>query len=172
MATKIKPKMFVAKSNMPGCKKGTIITDGKYPDGTFCIYDCAKEKDFFNVYVPPIPPKFAKDMLVTVKTTGKYPVYNQFNTHKLIKKFNELKVDLTQCKQVHITQVSSGIKYTITEEHLVEITKYIFVDSSGKIQQAIIGQDKAKDEYRVSVKNAHDTKDKAFAYIEKLKKIK
>jgi hypothetical protein len=170
-------KTYRAKQDLPGCKKGRIITsDGvNYfydDDKSKCMYDCAGESRFFEEVRPP---KYPKGTEVILKQVGSYPTCTPTG-EKLRRQFELPAFTIftiegernINSKDRLILKFNENY-YLVSESVVSKPEMYFYVSSSGIVHKCHAGRDEKADKFRKSVGNYHTSKHDANTYMTVLK---
>lgn len=163
-------KQYVLKVNLPGgYKKGDTVSTftRSMPlwdkDQKICIYSPKDEPEFFEIYVPPIPAKFAVGD--TVKPAN---AFAGFKGYGVITKVIPCATHHNKTSYVYDLNIT-GRSHRVSEGNLIKLVPYWFISSTGKVQSDILGRDKDVELFRIATKNYFGTKETADAELAKIK---
>lgn len=164
-----KDKMYVAKVNLPGCKKGQIIIwNGHYYEyknsGGRCQYEVETEPEFFmqikqTIYKNGIkciikPHNFIKSVIKN--SNGDYEILVSDNKLTVV-----IETEILDWSYVHGMYVISynGKLFLINEKKIQPIVTYWFINSTMDPCEIRLGKDAAKDSKRLRLGNYFKTKE-------------
>jgi hypothetical protein len=173
-------KTYAAKIDLPGgCHKGRTITGEKvagkttylYSNGEVCLYDCAKEKLFFEE-IKPLKYKPGTRLVMATQQTVEICSPNGDRHHKTFKlpawtafAVSGERIDRTK---LHVIVTVNGRYYLIPETLLFVPEYYWYINSAGQIHQTISGRDPEADKFRKSINNHQPDHKSAYVYLSEL----
>lgn len=186
-------KQYIAKTNLPGCPKGTIINQDKHAyiydhNKSECMYDCENEPTFFSPFIS-IVFKYKEGLLVSIDkkkdivttsnvegfkngplSSGKKLSIYPSNTLKVVKSIAKYHTLTNKYLKTIVVVLYNGYYLSFDEKDLSEQITYYFINSEGIIHPTILNRDKTKDNRRKSFKNYFETKEEAQIKLDDLKK--
>lgn len=170
-------KLYKAKQNLPSCAKdrNIIESDGKYryaDDNTLCMYDCAKEPNFFAEVKPS---KYEIGKMIILRDQANVACCSESGEKQrqmfTLPAYTEMKIAGEKERHgVTFIIVKNGDRFYLVPEKLIHKPElYFYVSSKGIIHKAYAGRDKKADVFRKSVGNYCHTKYDAEVYVQVLK---
>src|SRR6478735_4908807 len=160
-------KYFGAEANLPfGVKKGDILTykEGNlYKGTTLLLYDPLKEKEYFKE-VNKSNFQIGAECYIK-KAIGKLPSYTKLKVVNIIDEFSIDKSNYVVVKHGNFTE-------KIQEKNLLVYMVYYFINSSGELHSALIGQNEIADDFRKKSNNYFDVKEDAITRLNEIMSIK
>lgn len=153
-------KYFRAEQNLPfDVKKGEIFTykDGKlYKGTTILVYNPLKEKDYFKE-VKKSNFKIGDECYIK-SSIGRLPSNTKLTIINVIDEFSIDKSNTLIVKYGNLTE-------RVQEKNLFSYKVYYFINSSGDLHSALIGQNEKVDDFRRKSNNYFDIKEDAITHL-------